>query len=187
MSAGSPRPKIVKWILLSLAGVALVLLTLFFVVPLFFPWTRLNCWHDQIDITCGRYRYQRYLLGVKVAERVEETELSGMYRDLVGEPPEPEWRLVSTRCPWYPYGPHYRYHSALWAVQTLCETFDRAKFSDEAKKAVIVDFLRLLQEDGRDGRAREHVRNVFSFALSSEERAATTIDPDELPSPPQRE
>lgn len=39
-------------------------------------WSPLNCWHDDIDITTGRIRHQRYLLGMCISERVEDSALS---------------------------------------------------------------------------------------------------------------
>ena len=33
-------------------------------------------WHEDIDINGGRYRYQRFVIGVLIEERVEETDRS---------------------------------------------------------------------------------------------------------------
>jgi hypothetical protein len=46
------------------------------VIPFFIPWSPLNCWHEEVDITTGRIRRQWMLLFVKVAESIEETPLS---------------------------------------------------------------------------------------------------------------
>ena len=61
-----------------LAVVAIVLV-LIYVVPLLLPITwasRYNSRFTSMDIASGRLRHERYLLGIKVSDRLEETRLS---------------------------------------------------------------------------------------------------------------
>jgi len=45
------------------------------VVPVFVPWSEINCRHDDINIKTGQGRYSRYIWFVKVSEKVIETQL----------------------------------------------------------------------------------------------------------------
>ncbi len=46
------------------------------------------------DYAGGRVRVQKHFLGVKLAETIDETHLTAVYRELIGEPPPPVWRLA---------------------------------------------------------------------------------------------
>jgi hypothetical protein len=85
------------WVTVS--AILSVLLLAVVVIPFFIPWSPLNCWHEEVDITTGRIRRQRILLFVKVAESIEETPLSKVV--LRGQPPTgtPLWHRINTFSP----------------------------------------------------------------------------------------
>ena len=81
------------------AGALTVIL---FVAPLFFPWSPLNCRHQDIDIKSGRLRFQRYLLFCKVSEQIRESPISEAIGDeLADTSNSPEWHRVNTFSPGY--------------------------------------------------------------------------------------
>ena len=164
------------WILGTCLAAVLLLFVTNWGILFFFPWTAFNCWHENIDITCGRYRYQRYLFGLKIVDRVDETPISKLYRKVVGEPSSPVWRRVNTFSPGYHHSPHYVHHGALSAVGCLERAFETAEFSDEAKRIVLTNFFQLLMTDDRDDRAKDYAWKVESFALDQSGRGSTRID-----------
>lgn len=178
------KPKKILWI--SVASV-FVLLCLAFVVPFFIPSTRLNCETNYIDITCGRSRYDRYLLGIKIISKIEETELSKMYRNLVGERPSPVWRRVTTFSPRLQDSPHYRHHVSGYAARILFEALNRTKFTDEAKRTAIINFFNLLEVDDSYGRAREYAFAISELACKESEREGSEIRVEQLPDVPEKE
>ena len=97
---------------LSVSALLAVVLLVVTVVPFFFQWSPLNCWHEEVDITTGRIRRQWILLFVKVSESIEDTPLSEVV--LKGQPPSgtPQWHRVNTFSPGIHYSPHYRFHGA---------------------------------------------------------------------------
>jgi hypothetical protein len=168
---------------LVIAGVLGGLLVTF-LVPFIFPWSRLNCWTESIDITCGRYRYERYLFFVKWTDSVEDTALSRLHRDLIGEPSEPVWRRVNTFSPGVRHSPHYIHHGSLHAAKRLTSAFDQASFRSDAQKKAIETFFRLLQEDDRDFRASNYAISIWELAASTE--SDIEIAREDLPEPPSR-
>lgn len=163
-------------------GVALAGLLLSVVVPFFFPWTKFNCWTESMDITCGRYHYERYFFFVKLADRIEETALSRLHHDIVGEPSQPVWRSVNTFSPGVRHSPHYIHHGSLHAATTLTEAFEQATFHGDAQKETIQTFFRLLQEEDRYFRASEYATSVWQLAAST--TAGVEITSNTLPQPP---
>lgn len=169
------------------AAVILALLTLLFVVPLFIgEGSDLNSLTEYIDITCGRRRYERYLLWIKVSERVEETELSRTYRELVGEPPESLWRTAFSFSPsWSKYSPQYSHGRSAVGAHELTEALQKVRFADDAKKTVIVSYFDLVQKDDDGHRARDYAIAVLGLACEVAERGNAVIETAQLPPLPE--
>jgi hypothetical protein len=141
-------------------------------------WSELNCWHQDVDIRSGRYRYQRYVLWCKVAEREEDTFLSRVYRKSFGGSPEPVWVRVNTFCPSSPHvSPQYAYHGALAQISLLEEILKLHGVTPEAEKAMVQAVLLLWQQDNGDGLATRYLRAI----LMREEGFAGPIGLKDLP------
>ena len=133
-------------------------------------------WHEDIDINGGRYRYQRFVIGVLIEERVEETALSGLYRKHVAVPGKPVWRRVNTFTPGRPrVSPHHAHHSALHASRRLVESLDWVRFTDSATAEVVVTFLGLLRLWDRDDEASDYVDAVQALALRASETGSPRV------------
>ncbi len=161
---------------------AAILVVPLWVIPFFVPWTELNCRHDSIDVVAGRYRRERYLLGLRVADTVSETDLSRRYRRLVGEPPRPVWKRTGTYSPWYRNSPHYIYHEALWAAGNLSRCLEQGSFTPDAERAAVVGFLGLLEGGRGDHDAGEY---AFAVCRMLAERAdgSGPVEVADLPTP----
>jgi hypothetical protein len=130
------------------------------VVPFLCPWTRLNCKTEYIDIACGRYRATRHLYWIKISESEEETPTSRMYRDLLGEPPEQDWRRLYMFSPLIGNSPLYVYHGALRASSNLHLILSNWPFSEEAKRTALRRFFDLLQKSGSYHMAARYVNDL---------------------------
>jgi hypothetical protein len=85
------------------------------VLPVFIPWSEINCEHEEINIRTGQARYSRSLWFAKISERVEDTALSHALNDETVSVAEIEaWHRVNTFYPGVHHSPHYRYHAALY-------------------------------------------------------------------------
>ena len=82
-------------------------------VPVFIPWSEINCEHQEINVRTGQARCSRSLWFVKVSERVEDTALSHALNGETVDVAEIEpWHRVNTFSPGQRNSPHYRYHGA---------------------------------------------------------------------------
>lgn len=143
----------------------------------FFTWSGLNCSCEDIDINSGRIRYQRYLVGVRIRESVEETALSRLVAaDTEGRPAE--WRSVNTFSPMVHHSPHYRYHGAINQVQMLELFWDNYHFTPQAKRQMARDVLSLWSSGGGYMPANRYLGKLES-TLSG--REGDLIDVDDLP------
>ena len=157
-------------------------------VALFWPLPDALGWHGYVDITAGRYRRKWYVLWILVADRIEETDFSRVYRDVLGEPPDPVWRHESYRA----YGPlrklgHPRYYCAAHTASDLVSCFNETPFAKMARREAVMVFLRLLQVHGDDELAGEYVRRmermVAEWAPHAQARGPVTVE-DLPPAPP---
>jgi hypothetical protein len=156
--------------LVAVSGVCIVLAfcCLAFVVfrrPHWIPDRRVNTLREYVDVKAGRRRVEGYLLWRKVTDRVEETELSQLYRRLAGEPPSPVWRRVNTfRYGAANYSPQHVHHESLWAAGLLTTCLGQTEFTPEAKRAAVLTFLELLEKYDRDTEARAFVLMLCKVA-----------------------
>ncbi len=123
-----------------------------FIVPIFSPWSEINCRHEEINIKTGQARYSRYIWFICVSERVEETFISKL---LNGERVEKgdieEWQKVNTRSLFGP-SPHYRFHAAYFQIGQLETLSSMKKMIDGEgfKKEDAVIWLNKWQTSGDD-------------------------------------
>lgn len=168
-----------------LAVVAIVFV-LIYVVPLFLPITwasRYNSRFTSMDIASGQLRHERYLLGVKVSDRLEETRLSEAYRQLVGNTSPAEWRTVRSDVPGYLI--NWMHGNSFFASRWLALAFEKGRFSDDAKRQALLTFFRLLQQDDNPDRAEEYALSIW--ATVNDDPPYRTIESAALPPPPESE
>jgi len=104
--------------------VVIVIIAILFLAPLvvaiIFPWTGINCKHQDINIKTGQIRYTRSLWFMTISERVEETILSkAMEGHIVDVADIKPWHRVNTFSPYLNNSPHYIFHSALSQINQI--------------------------------------------------------------------
>jgi len=100
------------WHIIAASSALLILPPL--VVPVFSPWSDINCEHQEINIKTGQARYSRSLWFARISERTEDTALSrALGGETVNAAEMEAWHRVNTLSPGVGHSPHYRYHGAL--------------------------------------------------------------------------
>ncbi len=148
-----------------------------------FPWSGVNCWQDDIDITSGRIRYTRYLLWMPVQRSVKDSALTTAVAAPATATSRPAWQPVVTLSPGFHNSPHYRYHGAINQIRDLeiCWEFGWMTLAARAETARQV--LRLWQQTGRcHGRPADYIQAVWELALAADKQGKA-IDVGDLPVP----
>ena len=142
------------------------------VVPLISPWSRLNCWYEDINIQSGQARRSSYLWFLKVSEAIEDTLLS---RALDGEHVEvvsdiEPWQRVNTFSYAAHHSPHYRFHGAFVQIVQLDGVFKMLHATAERKREIAKKLLTLWQSSGGDSGADEYIRQLRGEGMESLDR-----------------
>lgn len=133
-----------SWLKYSIWAVVLGLVALF-VVPLFVPWTPLNCQIKEIDIRTGRVRSTSYLGFCKVSERITDSTFSKLLpADFVSKA-SPDWRKVNTFSPGVHHSPHHSFHGAFGQIRMLELAWENGDFDSTIKRKTVQHVLDLWQ------------------------------------------
>ena len=95
MGMGGPEMKRIfsqKRILFAVPLCGFLSLVILFAGPCLIP--EINCWYESIDINAGRFRSESYVFGLRISDRIRETEMSRARQELGGQPRKPGM----TRC-----------------------------------------------------------------------------------------
>ncbi len=146
----------------------------------FFPWSKLNCWSNEVDISTGRIRHTRHLFWRQISESIEESPVSRALGTNIG----PEvWMFDSTFSPNVRNSPHYAFHGAKLQIRTLELIWKLGGFTPEAKTLTAEWLLRLWQKGGTDNAA-----DKFLFELGDRNDFTNTnlvTRPEDLKTPPE--
>ena len=155
-------------IMIGVAVVGLLLAPL--AVPIFFPWSEINCHHQDINIKTGQARYSRCLWFMKISERIEDTPLSialkGETVDVTGIKP---WHRVNTFSPGLGHSPHYIFHSALDQAHQMKFLEFLHELTPERKKEIAKAILTAWQQSGRDSGADNLINKLMEEGFSNNE------------------
>jgi hypothetical protein len=149
----------------------------FMLVSCMFPWTPLDCRHEDVDIHSGRIRTTQYLLFIPVQERVEETWISQTIGPSLGPP---QWRRVNTFSPGVHHSPHYVYHGAIAQLRSVENVQTMIPFSPPARQHVAREML-MRWQTGSDEAAKEYVDRVLQVAMSHIDNRVSHVDVNDLP------
>ena len=140
-------------------------------------WSPLNCRHEDIDINSGRIRHQRFLVGICISERIEDSVIS---RELQLAGVTPDWRRANTFSPLVGHSPHYIFHSGIHQTREVEMIWQLASFTPAARQKASQQVLRLWQTGQRD-KAADAYLNALSALAMDRDPAAPPITVAELP------
>lgn len=179
MSRPANRRRIVAWG--ALLGAAAPLLLFWASLLGAFPWSAINCTHQDIDITSGRVRVTRYVLWLRLRDSVEDSALTTALRAGDYATAKPAWHHAVTLSPGLRHSPHYKFHSAIAQIRHLEVVWSLAEFTPAARRASARRMLHLWQEDGNDAGANGYLRALEELAME-DTSGKKTLDERDLPS-----
>ena len=133
---------------ITIAQIALALLALLILlplfVPLFVPWSEFNCKTLYIDVNSGRTRLVRHLYFIPVRDEVADTSCSrALFPD--GNYPPPSWK-PDTRLDLYTRNsPHYFWHGAVFFIKQI----DAADSLSQVEKNALWKRILALWQSGK--------------------------------------
>jgi hypothetical protein len=142
------------------------------VVPIFIPWSGINCRHQDINIKTGQARYSRSLWFVKVSERIEDTPLSlALQGDSIDVADIKAWHRVNSFSPGVHHSPHYLFHSALHQAHQMGLLESLYDLTPGRKKEIAKAILTAWQQSGRDSGADELIYKLMEEGTSNKQDA----------------
>jgi len=143
-------------------GIA-VLLGTPFVVPIFSPWSRINCRQYEIDIVSGQRRVTRFIYWIPFRRSISDTVVSST----LGAPPvriEPQWRLTSTFGPFIHHSPHYAFHSAYQQIKMLELIWDDFSFDYSARRESAKELLGRWGSSNSDSAGGDYINELTEIS-----------------------
>ena len=173
--AKRPR-KFFRWAVISV--VFLLGLPLLMSVTGLLPWSPVNCWHYDVDISSGRVRYIRYFAFVPVVKRIDESSLSRVLQPDDKPTAPPDWRRSLTLSPNVHHSPHYAYHSSMSQIKELGMIWEFGDFSPDARRLSAKQVLKLWQQSNGDDSAKGYLQALTDTAarLNSDNKKVGAAD-----------
>jgi hypothetical protein len=175
----SPRRFLLRCVLALLAIPPILLVLSLFGL---FPWSGLNCWQNDIDITTGRIRQTRYVLWVPVQRSVWDSAVTRAVTPAAITGARADWHPVVTLSPGLHHSPHYRFHGAIHQIQELELCWQSGKMTPAARTETARQLLRLWQRNLDYFRATDYIQAVWERTRDAEKNG-NAIDAGDLPVP----
>jgi hypothetical protein len=150
-----------KRVLVVAIGGLGMLLFLAFIVPLFVPWTPLNCTTVYVDIHTGRLRHTRHLFFVLLSDRVTETLVSEALPAAVRDAAAPDWRRVVTLSPGVGHSPHYGFHGAGHQFLSFGQWWDELDAPADIRRITAERLIAIWQETDSYFRADDYLFALY--------------------------
>ena len=131
-----------------------------FIVPLFSPWSRINCREFELDLVSGRERVTRYLYGVPVQRELRDTAASDALGAAVSDLDEAQWVNTNTFGPFTRHSPHYIYHSASHQVKMLELIWDEFGYDAEGRRETAHELLSRFRSTGSDSVGDDYIQEL---------------------------
>ncbi|MHC4713051.1 MAG: hypothetical protein ACYTAN_07250 [Planctomycetota bacterium] len=134
------------------------------------------------DLTCGRIRHTRHILGARVKDVTSETDMSRLYRKYVGNVPKPVWENVGTVDL---AGTRYCNTSSVRHIaDLLARELTTLNVTDEARTEVITTFFRLARNKAHRETCESYFTTVSEVLLDLDRPFDRVIRVEDLPAPP---
>jgi hypothetical protein len=147
-----------------------------------FPWSGVNCWQNDIDITSGRIRQTRYLLWVPVQRTVRDSSLTRAVSPAATADSSEDWHPVVTLSPGLHHSPHFRFHGAIHQIRELEICWEFGKMTPAAREETARQVIRLWKQNLDYFRATDYIQAVWERARDADKKG-NVIDVVDLPEP----
>ena len=130
-------------------------------VPVFVPWSGINCRYQEINIKTGQARCSRLLWFTKISERIEDTPLSlTLQGEVVDVNNVAAWHRVNTFSPWLRHSPSHIFHGAFGQAASLEFICEMHNASELQRKDAVKGLLSKWQESGNDHAAGDYLNDL---------------------------
>jgi hypothetical protein len=143
-----------------------------------FPWSKLNCRNQEIDISSGRIRNTRHLFFCQIAATTEDSWLT---RAMGGTNDTPDWRTVNTFSPGFTHSPHYQFHSAIHSIRVLEGTHDFIPIEADAQSLIAASLVHFWKTE-KVHDAESFVDSIARTALTLHDKGSKTVAASDIPS-----
>lgn len=147
--------------------VAATLLGAPFIVPLFSPWSPINCREFELDLVSGQQRVTRYVYWIPLKREIRDTPASLAQGNATSDPGDREWVRTDTFGPYSQHSPHYAYHSAPHQIRMLELVWDEFDFDAEARRTTAHELLRRLKSSRSDWIGNDYLRELKELGDSA--------------------
>jgi hypothetical protein len=138
-----------------------------FIVPVFVPWSEINCECQEMNIKTGQARYSRRLWFVTMSERIDDTPLSlALQGETVDVADISAWHRVNTFSPGVRHSPHYLFHGALHQAGQFEMIATMSDLNPDRRREVAKGILTAWQQTGRYNGADEYIRSWMEEGAS---------------------
>ncbi len=144
------------------------------VIPMFIPWTEINCRHEDINIKTGQARCSRYIWYVKTSEEVKDTPISVALRGQVIDVADIQpWFRVNTFSPGLGHSPHYAFHGALSQARRMEVICEQLELGPEQRRQIAENILKLWQTRKRYFPVDDYLQTVMEEGMEELEQRAS--------------
>ena len=131
------------------------------VIPMFHPWTALNCVETDVNIATGHVRKARSLWYLKISERTEETALSkSLKKDPKNHPSA--WRRVTITSVGSAHSRHTAYHAAHHQIRMYEQLCEQQNLPKREREALAISLAKSWQETEGDAAADNLLRTAWN-------------------------
>src|SRR5262245_32956245 len=133
------------------------------ILPIFMPWTKLNCTDQELDINSGRLRFSQYVLFCRVSQRIEDSPLSSALPPDTFSRGDAEWRHVNRFSPGVHHSPHFAFHSGIFQIRSLADAWEMQRLTPDLRQRTALHVLALWKHEGSDGLASAYINELVAL------------------------
>ncbi len=146
-----------KYVTILLAAIIFIIIFPF-VFSFINPWTNMQCRKEQINISTGMSRTQKYYWFLKYSEKTEPTYLSKLLG--VDSAENLHWRSVNTFSFGHRNSPHYSFHGAFSQISKLKLMISLYNINEDDSKEIAREIIKLWKENRSDNKADKYFHQL---------------------------
>ena len=122
------------------------------------PWTNIQCRKEQIDVSTGMSRTQKYYWFLEYSDKTKPTYLSELLG--VDSAENPQWRIVNTFSFGRGHSPNYSFHGAFSQISKLKLMISLYNLNKDDSRTIAHQLIKLWKENQSDNKADEYLHQI---------------------------
>ena len=131
-----------------------------FIVPLFSPWSRINCREYELSLVSGKQRVTQYIYWVPFSQKTKDTAVSLALESLKLGEGDLSWVRTGTFGPFTEQSPHYPFHSVSHQIKMLELVWEKLDLDEAGRRDTAKELLNRLKSSGSDSIGHEYLREL---------------------------